>query len=69
MMSEQGNGRRTSARLAGKDDTLGHNGYSIDAVKNSQTVIGGKQNKANTNGAVSKTGVKRKPSKYDFDEI
>ncbi len=63
MMSERGSGRRTSARLAGKDDTCENNNYNIDPLKKSQVIIGGKQNKANSYGAVTKTGAKRKPSK------
>ena len=69
IMSERGNGRRTSARLADKEDAPLANGYNLDPVKKSQIVPGGKQNKGNTSGAGAKTGAKRKPGEYKRHEI
>lgn len=65
MMSERGNGRRTSARLADKDDASTTNGCNIDQVKKSHDSIEGKQTKVNAGGVGTKPGAKRKPSKYD----
>lgn len=64
MMSERGNGRRTSARLAGKDEMMENNNYSLDPVKRDQTTAGGTQSRTNMNSAAAKTGAKRKPCQY-----
>lgn len=65
MMSElQGHGRRTSARLADKEDEpiMNGNGYNYEPAKKSQNSgASGKQGKASIHGASAKTGGKRKP--------
>lgn len=62
MMSERGNGRRTSARLADKEDVPVTNRYTVDPMKRGQNALGSKPIKTNANFARAKTGNKRKPS-------
>ena len=64
MMSERGNGRRTSARLAGKDEMIENNNYSLNPVKRHQANVGGTQSRTNMSSAAAKTGAKRKPCQY-----
>ncbi len=67
MMSEvsRGHGRRTSARLADKEDAPLTNGISHEnePVKKQ---VGGKQGKSVVNGAGSKAGGKRKPGEQPW---
>ena len=64
IMSQRGNGRRTSARLADKDNAPTTDGYVVESMKKSQPATGGKQSKANPNGVGPKIGGKRKPGEY-----
>lgn len=64
MMSERGNGRRTSARLAGNDKTIENYDLSLEPVKGNQNVAASKQSKGNPHSTIAKTGAKRKAGQY-----
>ena len=62
VMSQRGNGRRTSARLAEKDNTPNGDDYTANLAKTNQVTIGAKQSKVIS----EKTGNKRKPGEFNL---
>jgi hypothetical protein len=65
IMSQRGNGRRMSARLAEKDNTPITDTYDIEPVKKHQVATGGNQSKSGSAGVGEKIGNKRKPGEYN----
>lgn len=61
IMSQRGNGRRMSARLAEKDNTPITDKYAVEPAKNHHSATGGKQNKSASPDVSEKIGNKRKP--------
>ena len=61
VMSQRGNGRRTSARLAEKEDAPTTDVYTVDPVERSQLTTEGEHSKGSAESTGAKTGRKRKP--------
>ena len=67
IMSQRGNGRRMSARLAEKDNTPVTDNYAVEPEKKIQSATGGKQNKSSSASSSEKTGNKRKIGEFNSD--